>query len=78
MVYQFMNFAVRDNIAWITFNRPEAFNAINSQATSEFYDIVNRCSVDTSLRAVVLKGMGERAFCAGGDVAEFVQKGDEV
>ncbi len=54
MVYQFMNFAVRDNIAWITFNRPEAFNAINSQATSEFYDIVNRCSVDTSLRAVVL------------------------
>ena len=78
MAYQFMNFEVRDNVAWITFNRPEAFNAINFHATREFYDIANRCSVDTSIRAVVLTGAGERAFCAGGDVAEFVQKGDEV
>ena len=78
MAYQFMKFEVRDNVAWIMFNRPEAFNAINFQATREFYDIVNRCSVDTSIRAVVLTGTGERAFCAGGDVAEFVQKGDEL
>ena len=76
MAYQFMKFEVRDNVAWIVFNRPEAFNAINFQATREFYDIVNRCSVDRSIRAVVLTGAGERAFCAGGDVAEFVQKGD--
>ncbi|MFM9999498.1 MAG: enoyl-CoA hydratase/isomerase family protein [Burkholderiaceae bacterium] len=75
---QFMKFEVRDNVAWIMFNRPEAFNAINFQATREFYDIVNRCSVDTSIRAVVLTGTGERAFCAAGDVAQFVQKGDEV
>jgi 2-(1,2-epoxy-1,2-dihydrophenyl)acetyl-CoA isomerase len=78
MAYQFMKFEVRDNVAWIVFNRPEAFNAINFQATREFYDIVNRCSVDRSIRAVVLTGAGERAFCAGGDVAEFVQKGDEI
>ena len=78
MTYQFMKFEVSDNVAWITFNRPAAFNAINLQSTREFYDIVNRCSVDPSVRAVVLTGAGERAFCAGGDVAEFVQKGDEV
>jgi enoyl-CoA hydratase/carnithine racemase len=40
MRYQFMGFEVRDNVAWIRFNRPEAFNAINYQATNEFYDIV--------------------------------------
>jgi 2-(1,2-epoxy-1,2-dihydrophenyl)acetyl-CoA isomerase len=78
MTYQFMKFEVSDNVAWITFNRPAACNAINLQSTREFYDIVNRCSVDPSVRAVVLTGAGERAFCAGGDVAEFVQKGDEV
>ncbi len=78
MNYQAMKFEVRDNVAWITFNRPEAFNAINSRATNEFYDIVNRCSVDRSIRAVVLTGTGDRAFCAGGDVAEFAKSGDDV
>lgn len=78
MDYKAMKLEMRDNVAWITFNRPEAFNAINRQATDEFYDIVNRCSVDQSIRAVVLTGTGDRAFCAGGDVAEFVKRGDEV
>lgn len=78
MNYKSMGFEIRDNVAWITFNRPEAFNAINSQATNEFYDIVNHCSVDRSVRAVVLTGTGDRAFCAGGDVAEFAKAGDNV
>ena len=78
MAYNAMGFEVRDNVAWITFNRPDALNAINSQATHEFYDIVNRCSVDRSVRAVVLTGAGDRAFCAGGDVAEFAAHGDKV
>jgi 2-(1,2-epoxy-1,2-dihydrophenyl)acetyl-CoA isomerase len=78
MNYKTMGFDIRDNVAWITFNRPDAMNAINSQATNEFYDIVNRCSVDHSIRAVVLTGSGERAFCAGGDVGEFAEAGDKV
>jgi 2-(1,2-epoxy-1,2-dihydrophenyl)acetyl-CoA isomerase len=78
MNYKAMIFEVRNNVAWITFNRPDAMNAINSHATNEFYDIVNRCSVDRTIRAVVLTGSGERAFCAGGDVAEFAESGDKV
>jgi 2-(1,2-epoxy-1,2-dihydrophenyl)acetyl-CoA isomerase len=78
MKYKAMGFDIRDNVAWITFNRPDAMNAINRQATNEFYDIVNRCSVDHSIRAVVLTGEGERAFCAGGDVGEFAESGDGV
>ncbi|MFM9968612.1 MAG: enoyl-CoA hydratase/isomerase family protein [Burkholderiales bacterium] len=73
MDYKSMRFEIRDSVAWITINRPQAYNAIDSQATSEFYDIANRCSVDRSVRAVVLTGAGERAFCAGGDVAEFAR-----
>ena len=78
MAYKAMNFEMRDKVAWVTFNRPEALNAINAQATHEFYDIVNRISCDHSVRAVVLTGSGDRAFCAGGDVAEFQAKGDGV
>ena len=59
-------------------NRPDALNAINLQATQEFCDIVNRISSDQSVRAVVLTGTGERAFCAGGDVAEFAASGDGI
>ncbi|MSQ60916.1 MAG: enoyl-CoA hydratase [Betaproteobacteria bacterium] len=76
MEYQGMRFEIRENVAWITFNRPEAYNAIDSHATKAFYDIVNRCSADRSIRAVVLTGAGDRAFCAGGDVAEFAKSGD--
>jgi 2-(1,2-epoxy-1,2-dihydrophenyl)acetyl-CoA isomerase len=78
MDYKGMKFEVRESVAWITFNRPEAFNAIDRQTTDEFYDIVNRCSLDRSIRAVVLTGAGDRAFCAGGDVGEFVKRGDDV
>ncbi len=78
MNYEKMRFDIRNNVAWITFNRPDALNAIDSQATREFNDIVNHCSVDRSIRAVVLTGTGDRAFCAGGDVAEFAASGDKV
>jgi len=78
MAYKAMGFEVRDNVAWVTFNRPDAMNAINAQATHEFYEIVNRISSDRKVRAVVLTGAGDRAFCAGGDVAEFAQHKDDL
>ena len=73
-----MCFEVREHVAWITFNRPDALNAINLQATQEFCDLVKRISSDQSVRAVVLTGKGERAFCAGGDVAELAASGDGI
>ena len=72
MAYEAMGFEMRDNIAWVTFNRPDALNAINAQATHEFYDIVNRISSDHSVRCVVLTGSGDRAFCAGMDMKEAI------
>jgi len=78
MAYKAMGFEMQDNVAWIRFNRPDAMNAINAQATNEFYQIVNRISGDRSVRAVVLTGSGDRAFCAGGDVAEFAGHADDL
>ncbi len=71
MKYEVFDFDIRDNVAWITFNRPASLNAMNRQMMIELHDIANRCMTDKAVRAAVLTGSGERAFCAGGDVLGF-------
>lgn len=78
MKYQSLNFEIRDHVAWITINRPAAMNAVNGQATKELFDIANRCGSDRSVRAAVLTGSGDRAFCAGGDVGEFATNAETI
>jgi 2-(1,2-epoxy-1,2-dihydrophenyl)acetyl-CoA isomerase len=76
MNYETLQFDIQDHVAWITLNRPAALNALNLQMAKELYDVANRCGADKSVRAAVLTGGGERAFCAGGDVADFAAAGD--
>jgi 2-(1,2-epoxy-1,2-dihydrophenyl)acetyl-CoA isomerase len=78
MTYRTLLFDVRDHVAWITINRPTAHNAINLEAVKELLDIANRCGADPSVRAVVLTGSGDRAFCAGGDVVDFAARAGDV
>ncbi|MBI4291780.1 MAG: enoyl-CoA hydratase/isomerase family protein [Betaproteobacteria bacterium] len=78
MKYRELDFDVQDNVAWIRINRPDALNAINLQSLKELCDIANRCGADKSVRAAVLTGTGERAFCAGGDIAEFAAHADAI
>lgn len=78
MNYEKIDFEVRDQIAWITINRASAFNALDLQAMQELLDIANRCGSDPGIRAAVLTGSGDKAFCAGGDVADFAENSDRV
>ncbi|MCA1830701.1 MAG: enoyl-CoA hydratase [Actinobacteria bacterium] len=55
-------------VAWLTLNRPESMNAMSNEMMRELADALDRCAEDDEVRAVVLTGAGERAFCAGGDV----------
>ena len=71
MKYETIEFDIQDHVAWITLNRPKAYNAINLKAVEELCDVANRCGSDKSVRAAVLTGAGDKAFCAGGDVADF-------
>ncbi len=73
-----LTFDIQDSIARITFNRPESFNAINSSAVAQLHEIVNQLYLDKNIRAVILRGSGDKAFCAGGDVSEFAEAGDNV
>jgi 2-(1,2-epoxy-1,2-dihydrophenyl)acetyl-CoA isomerase len=63
---------VKGSVATITLNRPDRYNALNGQMVEELLEAVLACHEDRAVRAVVLMGAGQ-AFCAGGDVREFIE-----
>jgi len=58
---------IEEGIATLTFNRPEAKNALNGEMRVELLEAVQRIRADRDVRAVVLRGAGND-FCSGGDV----------
>ncbi|WP_372621100.1 enoyl-CoA hydratase/isomerase family protein [Falsiroseomonas sp.] len=62
-----------DHIAWITLNRPEAMNALNGAVREALPRAIRAAEADPGVRVLVLRGAGERAFCAGADIKEFVE-----
>lgn len=57
-------------VAIVTLNRPERMNAVNDALRSALIDTLGRLNADPAVRAVVLTGAGNRAFCAGQDLDE--------
>jgi 2-(1,2-epoxy-1,2-dihydrophenyl)acetyl-CoA isomerase len=68
---------VRDGIAWLTLNRPQAGNAIDIPIAKELLAAAERCERDSAVRAVVITGAG-KMFCAGGDLRSFGGAGDRI
>jgi enoyl-CoA hydratase/carnithine racemase len=60
--------AVRNGIACVTLNRPASLNALSFDMVMELQRQLRRFAEDRGVRALLLRGAGERAFCAGGDV----------
>jgi enoyl-CoA hydratase len=58
------------DVALVTLNRPESMNAVNHGLRQALIEVLGRLNVDPTVRAVVLSGAGDRAFCAGQDLAE--------
>ena len=54
-------------IAKITINRPEVYNAFRPLTNREMLDAVNYCREAPDIRVVILTGTGDKAFCSGGD-----------
>jgi enoyl-CoA hydratase len=66
----FVNCELKDNVAIVTINRPEALNALNSQVLDDLAATFD--AIDTNVvRAVVLTGAGEKSFVAGADIGEM-------
>jgi enoyl-CoA hydratase/carnithine racemase len=60
---------VGDRVMVLTLNRPEKLNAFNPTMMQDLIDAFDRADADDDVRAVVVTGAGERAFCAGADVS---------
>jgi len=78
MTYKTLIFSIEDGVARITINRPPQMNAIDVLTAKELLLAARQCSTDSTVRCVVLTGAGDRAFCAGGDVAGFASDPERV
>lgn len=63
-----------DGIAVITLNQPETRNALNREIREGLFAAWDRFEHDAALRVAILTGGGDKAFCAGGDLKEMVER----
>lgn len=71
MEYKNLLFTVEEGVATITFNRPKALNAMNSETMGEFMNAIKTCYDDDNIKAVIVTGSGDKAFVAGADIVEM-------
>lgn len=72
----FVDLRIEGSIAYITFNRPEAMNAINETVMQQLNDHFSFADVDPDVETIVLEGAG-KAFIAGADIEYFIKKIDD-
>jgi len=65
-------FEVHEDVAVLTFNRPDRLNAWTPQMQTRYFDLLEECSSRSDVRAIVLTGAG-RGFCAGADMQGLEQ-----
>ena len=59
-------------IALVTLTRPQVLNAYNIKMRDELSEVLAAIKEDPEVRVVIFRGAGERAFCAGADLSEFL------
>ncbi len=66
-----VRYELRNGVAWLTIDRPEARNALSQAVREGLFAGVRRFNADDEAKVLVLTGAGDRAFCAGGDLKEM-------
>ena len=74
MAYENLLYEKKDQIGYITFNRPKVLNALNRKTMEELGDLLAGARDDPEVRALILTGAGEKAFVAGADINELAQR----
>lgn len=62
------------DIATVALNNPQRLNALNKPTWERLGEVMRELSADDTLRCVVLRGAGDKAFAAGADIAEFANE----
>ena len=74
--FETINFEIIENIAIIRLNRPNKYNSLNAKMAKELLEISYECDTNKKIRAIILTGEGDKAFCAGGDLKSFHETGN--
>ncbi len=74
MAYENLLYEKKDQIGYITFNRPKLLNALNRKTMEELGELLSQAREDAEVRALILTGAGEKAFVAGADINELAQR----
>lgn len=70
--FETLIFEKRGDVAHVTLNRPEVLNIHNVQMRDDMFEVLSAIKGDTEIRVAVFSGAGEKAFCAGADLSEFL------
>lgn len=62
----------QNGTCYVTLNRPDALNTFNLQMRDEMYQVLGAIKDDPEVKIVIFRGAGERAFCGGADLTEFL------
>jgi 2-(1,2-epoxy-1,2-dihydrophenyl)acetyl-CoA isomerase len=73
MAYETVTLERRGGVATVTLNRPEALNALSLALGRDLFHVTLELDDDPAVRCIVITGRG-KAFCAGGDVKDFVEQ----
>ncbi|MGB8474304.1 MAG: enoyl-CoA hydratase-related protein [Candidatus Acidiferrum sp.] len=74
MSYENILYEKRDGMAFVTFNRPKALNALNRKTVEELREALLDAREDDAVRVLILTGAGEKSFVAGADISELAQQ----
>jgi enoyl-CoA hydratase/carnithine racemase len=64
-------YELRDGVGYVTFNRPQARNALTFAMYERLAEICNKANEDRSIKALLITGGGDKAFAAGTDISQF-------
>ncbi|HZD21486.1 MAG TPA: enoyl-CoA hydratase-related protein, partial [Burkholderiales bacterium] len=64
-------YQLRDGVAYVSFNRPQARNALTFAMYERLAEICNSANSDPAIRAILMTGAGDKAFAAGTDISQF-------
>ena len=78
MTYETLQVAVEDRVATVTLNRPKVLNALNVAMVRELGEAFAALASNATVRVVLLRGAGGKAFAAGADISELTNAGDAL
>jgi enoyl-CoA hydratase/carnithine racemase len=71
-IFETIIYEIKDGTAYLTLNRPQALNAYSIRMRDELYQVLQVIKIDSDVKVVIVSGAGEKAFCAGADLSEFL------